>query len=154
MKHLILFVENEFMTEASREAKHVKVWNDNIHPFKQKFKDRLIVIPSKEHIVMEFYEGHEFKSFPSPVKLDADDNPLPISYKMLRLENHFPEDRENIPEGKKEEVSNDCLACGKKFFLAEELTEHLKEHTSKTYNPDVAEMASQSKKNKDVYPKV
>lgn len=138
------------------EAKHVKVWNDNIYPFKQKFKDQEHVIPAGKFIIMEFYEGHEFKSFSSPVKLDADDKPLPISYKMLRVEDHFPEAKKEEPvpmAPAKEETLNECLACGKKFFILAELTEHLKEHEGKIFNPDVAERAAVAKKNKDVYPK-
>lgn len=64
----------------------VKVWNDNAHEYRETFKDREIVIPPKSCIEMEYYDAHEFRGVYRPVKRDADNQPIPQSFKMIRVE--------------------------------------------------------------------
>ena len=64
----------------------VKVWNNNVHPFTQEFKSRSITIPPQEYIEMDYEEAVEFKGKFSPIITDGDGNPLPESYKMLKVE--------------------------------------------------------------------
>ena len=64
----------------------VKVYNDNVHPFTQKFKGEVITVPAKSFIEMELEEAVAFKSYPSPMKFDGMGQQDPKSYKMLRVE--------------------------------------------------------------------
>jgi hypothetical protein len=64
----------------------VKVWNDNVYPFSQVFKGDKLTIPAGSFLMMDLEEAVEFKSSFSPIVLDADESPLPSSYKMIRIE--------------------------------------------------------------------
>lgn len=64
----------------------VKVWNDNVHPFSQKFKGEIINIPAKSFIEMDWDDAMQFKSKGSPMAFDGMNNQKPESYKMLRIE--------------------------------------------------------------------
>lgn len=65
---------------------NVRVWNDNSYPFSQEFKGEKITIGPRQFKVMEYYEAMEFKSAFSPIEKDGDGQPLPRSYKMIRVE--------------------------------------------------------------------
>lgn len=62
-----------------------QVWNDNVHPYKEVFKEKTIQIAPKSFIEMDFDEAKEFKSQYSPIVHDGEGNPLPTSYKMIRV---------------------------------------------------------------------
>lgn len=64
----------------------VKVWNDNVHPFSQKFKGQEILIPAKNFIEMDYSAAQQFLGKPSPIKRDGMGQQDPVSYKMLRIE--------------------------------------------------------------------
>ena len=71
-----------------------KVWNDNVHPFSQKFNGELITIPPKGYVEMDFYDAHSFKSKGSPMAKDGMGQQDPKSFKMLRVEGKLsPEDK-------------------------------------------------------------
>ena len=66
--------------------KLVKVWNDNIYPFKQDYKGEIIEIPAKGYIEMIWDEAIAFKSYPSPMAFDGMGQQDPKSFKMIRVE--------------------------------------------------------------------
>ena len=64
----------------------VKVWNDNVHVFKQDYKGEKIEIAAKSFIWMEPDQAHDFKCSFAPIVADADGNPTPETFKMIRIE--------------------------------------------------------------------
>jgi hypothetical protein len=63
-----------------------RVWNDNTYPHTETFKEKTITIAPKSHIEMDYDEAKEFKSKFTPIKTDGEGNPLPESFKMIRIE--------------------------------------------------------------------
>lgn len=64
----------------------VKVWNDNVHPHKEMFKDNLVEIPAKSCIEMEWEEAIEFKGQFTPIRIRGDGTHDPAGFKMIRVE--------------------------------------------------------------------
>jgi hypothetical protein len=64
----------------------VKVWNDNVHVFTQRFKGEQVTIPAKGFIEMEWDEAISFKSHPFSMKFDGMGQQDPTSFKMIRVE--------------------------------------------------------------------
>lgn len=62
-----------------------QVWNDNVHPHTERFKDREISIPAKSFIEMDYDDAIEFKCQFTPIKTDGEKNPLPEGFKMIRV---------------------------------------------------------------------
>jgi hypothetical protein len=62
----------------------VRVFNDNVHPFTQKFQGEVITIPPKGFIEMDFHEANTFVHKPSPMKKTGTGD-CPTGYKMLRI---------------------------------------------------------------------
>ena len=87
----------------------VKVWNDNVHPFKQRFMEENIEIPPKGFIVMDESKAIRFRGTYSPIEVDGNGVPLPTSYKMIRLE-EMSKDAAKSPE------KFQCMACSKDDF--------------------------------------
>lgn len=67
----------------------MRVYNDNVHPYQETFKGDLIKIPSKGFITMEEDDAILFRGTYAPITRDGDGQPLPTSYKMIRV----------VPEG-------------------------------------------------------
>lgn len=64
----------------------VKVWNDNVHPHKEKFKDEWLEIAPGESIEMDFEDALEFKGQFTPMIIRADGTHDPKGYKKIRVE--------------------------------------------------------------------
>ena len=110
----------------------VKVWNDNEHPFTDNFKGDVVTIPPKKYVEMEYYEAHEFKGKYSPIKVDGDNQPLPTSFKMIRIE------KMGAPEVINLGVT--CQACGKTYESQGVLDVHIDEqHLESMADPEVAQ---------------
>lgn len=63
-----------------------RVWNDNVHPHLELFKEQKIVIPPLGFIEMDYEDAMEFKSqFTVPVT-DGEKNPIAKHFKMIRVE--------------------------------------------------------------------
>lgn len=109
----------------------VKVWNDNIHPYKEKYQDREIVIPSKGFIKMDLDEANGLISTMHGILLDADGQPDPRGFKMLRVDMN----------GASETVAQKYISNidGKEFASQSELDEHLKQFKEKTVTDEKAE---------------
>ena len=63
-----------------------KVHNDNIYPYREKFRDDWIEIPAKGFVEMDQDEALYFISAFSPVVRDGQNVPDPKFFKMLRIE--------------------------------------------------------------------
>ncbi len=100
---------------------NVRVYNDNVFPYKEVFRGEMIEIPPKGFIEMDFYEAIDFKGTYSPIKTDGGGKPLAESYKIIRIvtpENFQAEDAKN----------NICHSCSKTFLSAKELEDHVNEN--------------------------
>lgn len=64
----------------------VKVWNDNVHEFKQEFKGEKFVIPAKQFIEMEYEEAIDFKGSFSPMPPPDYSGDESLFFKMIRVE--------------------------------------------------------------------
>ncbi|MES3012629.1 MAG: hypothetical protein V4750_02730 [Pseudomonadota bacterium] len=62
-----------------------RVYNDNVHPHTEVFKEKTISIAPKSFIEMDLEDAIEFKSNFTPIKTDGEKNPLPESFKMIRV---------------------------------------------------------------------
>ncbi len=99
----------------------VKVWNDNVHDFKQKFRGDDIHVPAKAFIWMEADVANLFRGAYSPIKRDSDGQPLPTSYKMIRIEEVTAEQK--AAEAKLHDSK--CNACGFQASSKTDLDEHV-----------------------------
>lgn len=78
----------------------VRVFNDNEHPFEQRFHGEVIKIPAKGFVEMDLYEASSFISKPSPM-MKTGQGYDPRGYKMLRIPQ---EDLKKAREGEVEKV--------------------------------------------------
>ena len=90
----------------------VKVWNDNVHPFKQVIGEEKYDIQAGKYIELDIEDANKLVKTYSPVLVNYDNKPKPESYKMLRIDES---DLRKISE--KREVKNKsgsylCQACG------------------------------------------
>lgn len=98
----------------------VKVFNDNKYVFKQKFMDEDIVIEPGKFILMDESKAIRFRGTYSPIELDGNGQPMPTSYKMIRLE--------EISKETKLEEKFQCMACSKDDFQTQKaLDAHIDE---------------------------
>jgi hypothetical protein len=95
----------------------VKVWNENIYPYQEKFRNVLRVIEPKSYIEMDEDEAEYFLSkFTAPIR-DSQNRPDPKFFKKLRIEK---------PAGyEKQDTRLVCHANGQKVASAQELKEVL-----------------------------
>lgn len=98
----------------------VRVYNDNKHPYKEHFKGKDISIEPGKFVVMDYFEAIEFRGTYSPIKKDANDQPMPISFKMIRID----ETPVDAFEARVDEQK--CIACGYKSSSPKDLEEHTK----------------------------
>lgn len=63
----------------------VKVWNDNIYPHVEKFKGKMVEIPSKEFVEMDYDDAKQFQGQFKPPILNGQGHD-PRGYKMIRVE--------------------------------------------------------------------
>lgn len=99
----------------------VRVWNDNVFPFRQYFKEKEIFIGPRKCIEMEETEAYEFRGAYSPIVRDADGQPTPESYKMIRIERTDKSAHQPVVAP----AENVCQACGKQFPNKKELETHI-----------------------------
>lgn len=119
----------------------VKVWNDNDHVYTDTFKDSPVSIPAHGFVEMEYYDAHEFRGKYKAIERDGDNQPLPTSFKMIRVE----EMGSQSPDAKIE--SNTCVACKFRGSSAKDLHAHiLGSHADQLVVDEEAERALKSKK--------
>lgn len=99
----------------------VRVCNDNVHPYREQFRDHEIFIKPKNFILMEAGDALLFKGSFAPIKVDADGQPIPEGFKMIRIE--------EIPGGVEEvqvtEAKHICQACRYEGSSEKDLMEHI-----------------------------
>lgn len=99
-------------------SNEVAVFNDNIYPYKEYFRDRWVEIPSKGHIMMDKDEAQLFLGTMNQPVLDADGNHMAQGFKMLKILN------DKAPElQRKSELV--CNACGQVFHDQSLLEKHI-----------------------------
>ena len=110
----------------------VAVYNGNIYPYKEKFRDEEISIPSKGHIMMDNDEAVLFLGTMNRPVLDADGNHTPEGFKMLKIL--------GAGEAKPvDEVILRCAACNNVFGTEGELQSHiLASHVNQLDNKEEA----------------
>ena len=112
----------------------VRVWNDNTYPHTEEFKGEKITIPSKGSILMEWNEAHEFKGRYTPIIKDGGGQPIPQSFKMIRIEKIDAQSPEEKTPG------FPCQACGKVYESQGVLDVHIDEqHLEAMADQEVAQ---------------
>lgn len=120
----------------------VKVWNDNVHPYRENFREQEIVIPAKSFIKMEAGEALLFRGTFAPIKVDGDGNPIPEGYKMIRIEEIKGEETE-APKVN----PLICQACAYEAASEKDLNEHAQSlHKDAVLVDEEAEEALKTKK--------
>jgi hypothetical protein len=99
---------------------HARVYNDNVHPYRERFKDADIVIPAGGSIVMDYDEALQFEYTGAPMIKNAGGQQCPTSFKRIRV----------VPLGAVEAapVPLVCHATGQKVATTEELAALNREH--------------------------
>lgn len=122
----------------------VKLWNDNVHPYKEKFREKDFNIPAKSYIKLEAGEAHLLLTSFIPIMIDHDGKPDPRGFKMLRIEPITAEMEEEKADPKSELV---CQACRYEGASAKDLAEHVKaQHSDQLLVDEEAEAAMRAKK--------
>lgn len=119
----------------------VKVVNDNVHPYSEKYKGKMIHIPAKGSIEMDLNEAAQFLGTnPGIARTEASGLQDPTTYKMLRIEQ---------PGAVKAKVEQKfvCMMDGKEFFSQSALDTYILEnHASSLVDEDGAREQIQKKK--------
>lgn len=123
----------------------VKVWNDNVHPYSEKFRGLMIQLPPKSYIEMDEDEAESFKSTFTFPKLDGQDMPDPKFFKMIRVEREAPK-----PLPPADPLMNH--ATGKKADSLAELVKYALENSDRLAKDPEAEEFSKAlkKENKEL----
>lgn len=112
----------------------VRIYNDNIYTYKEKFREENIEIPPKGFIRMDGDIAIMFKGSYTPVVVDGGGAPDPRFFKMLRI---VP-DSGAEPEVKVEKFV--CNACAKNFTTPVLLDKHITdEHAEQITDEDERE---------------
>jgi hypothetical protein len=100
----------------------VKVVNDNVHPYREKFRGKDIYIEPKGAIEMDLNDAHAFLgTMPPNIEVDANGIQKPTSYKQLRIE------KAGAPKAPASK-SFVCMKDGKEFGSQAELDRHIEEN--------------------------
>ena len=102
----------------------VRVWNKNVHDFKQEYQDQMIEIPAGKYIMMDEDHAQRFVSMYHPIMVDGGGTQLPESYKMLAI------DKVGIKEQNAAMKPADewkCLGCGFVANTEKQLSNHINE---------------------------
>jgi len=114
-----------------------KLWNDNDHEHREKFKGAEVVIPAKGFIEMDFEEACELKGQFTPIVMLAEGVPDPKSFKKLRVE--WPKE----PTAKVDPLV--CHADGSSAGSAQELAAKLLQFAPLLVKDEAAEAEARRK---------
>ena len=115
----------------------VKVVNDNIHPYNEKWRSTQISIPPKGFVKMDLHDAHLFLgTMPPNVERDGNGLQKATSYKMLRIE-RFAEGEDKPIELKK----YICHACNADLLTSEAYFNHVQENHMAALTDDAAREA-------------
>jgi len=102
----------------------VKVVNDNMHPYTEKYKGQTIHIPARGSITMDLNEASHFLGTnPGVAQMDAGGQQKPETFKMLRIER-----MDAVPRVEPETKKFVCAADGKEFQTQAALEAHIAEN--------------------------
>jgi hypothetical protein len=120
----------------------VKVVNDNVHPYSEKFRGKDIYIGPKESILMDLNDAHLFLGImPPSIEIDGNGIQKPTSYKMLRIE------ATAAPETAKAVANTKCMACNKDLQTKAGLEAHIaEEHADSMVDEEAREEVVQKSK--------
>lgn len=110
----------------------VKVWNDNVHDYKEKFRERDIVIKAKQYVLMDRDEAEIFQGTYNGRMKDHGDQDDPKGFKMIRID----------ASGVNAEPPKEVFVChkdGKKFDTKAELDAHEKQYADQVVKDDAIE---------------
>jgi hypothetical protein len=100
-----------------------KVWNDSNFTWREKFKNKEIVIEPHSYIMMNRDDAVDFEGKFVVPKLDANRQIVPESQKMIRVEGAYgPHLYEKKPEARRFV----CQADGREFASEAELNDYVK----------------------------
>jgi hypothetical protein len=100
----------------------VRVYNKNVHPYKEKWRGTEYNIAPGGFVEMDFYDAHNFLGTKQPnIEVDGNGIPRPTSYKMLEIVKMDGTDK--LPEIK----HYICQACNKEFGTKAALDNHAEE---------------------------
>jgi hypothetical protein len=119
-----------------------RVWNDNVHPHTERFKEKDIVIPPKAFIEMDYDEAKEFRSQFTGIRTDGERNPLATSFKMIRVE--------KVTTDPAKAVDLICHATGKRAANEAELAAMNAEHIGQLEEKSAEVLATQSRMQKEI----
>lgn len=123
----------------------VRVWNDNVHPFKQVISDKTYFLPAKECIEIEEDEANILLKRYSPIILGGDDKPIPECYKMLRIDTDDLKRNRSVVQNKAKAGTYICQACGYVAANTWELNGHVADvHGASWEDQDAAKAAIQA----------
>lgn len=113
------------MTEST-----IKIWNDNIYPYEEKFKGQQIRIEAGKFIEMDYDEAILFKGTFAPIRRKGDGTFDPRSFKKIRLDDEdvakIKSFRLHLMDQDDKEKVYVCNACGKEFLTKTGLEKHVK----------------------------
>ena len=100
----------------------VRVVNDNVYPYTEKYRGKTVHIPPKGYVEMDFNEASHFLGTnPGTAQVDTSGIPKPESYKMLRIVRPEDIEQEVVPPSKRFV----CMADGQEFPTQEALEAHV-----------------------------
>ena len=127
----------------------IRIWNDNVHPYTEKFGDEMIKILPGKFLDMEADDAIRFVGTYAPIELDGMGQQKPESYKKLRKE--FIEPLFDDGNGSSLAKNNPaeavkCNVCG--FQAVDQW--HLDGHINACHLDQMADKAEQKKRMEQV----
>lgn len=120
----------------------VYVINENSHPYKEKFNDRLIEIGAGERITMDSDEARRFLGKCNGVMKDGGGQPDPRGFKRLRIEAVVGQAAPAAPEAE----TFISQMTGEKFQSQAELDKHLEKYKDRIVVDENAERQIKARK--------
>lgn len=119
----------------------VKVWNDNVHPYEERFQGEFIRIEPHKYVSMDYDKAVLFLGTFSGIMIKGDGLHDPKSFKKLRIDT---DDRKEVIMSRSHMNDKDdkekvfvCHACTKEFLTKKGLERHVKEkHLSEMADND------------------
>lgn len=90
----------------------VKVWNRNVHPFKQQLGETKYQIGAGEYVELDEDEADRLVKAFSPIRVDYDGNAKAESFKMLEIDKDDLARNRSKRDNKGKTGTYICQACG------------------------------------------
>jgi rubrerythrin len=127
----------------------VRVWNDNVHPFEQEIAGKKYRLEAKSFIELDEDEADTLVKRFSPIILGGDEQPIPESYKMLRVDKEDLAKNRSLRQNQGRAGSYVCQACGYVCANKWELDGHTQDlHADQWEDRDEARASINAEKSK------